>query len=514
MKKTVLAIFAIAALSLGFTACEDVPAPYEIDTEIPPTAPEAEPAGDGTIANPFNTKAAENYVTAGVDLDKEVYVKGIISEIKSVDTGQYGNAEYYISEDGTTANQFYVYRGYGLNKKKFTSADEIKTGDKVVLCGKLMAYNGKPQLGQGNYIVKLNDAGDPGTGEGGNDELKELPYNESFATTLGAFKNFTTSGEGQWICDYSTAKASGYDNASQVTTAGTYYLVSPEINLEGKTEAHIAYEYILNYDQGQENQQVYITDNFNAEAPTEGWTLLNGTHTADLKTSEGKTDWNTFSKADVAVPAQFLGKKVRVAFRYNTNAESGSTWEVRNFSAAEGKPGEGGGNENPGEGTVGDPELPNGDFENWKDGKPCNWVSSTSASKGATKQSTDAHNGNYAVEVAGSTSGNNRLAYKELTLPAGTYTMKFYVKAATAGGGSVRPGYVPVENGTAVSTNYTYGEYVNDLTNTEWVFVEHSFDLTAETTINPVVMVSKKPGAAVLFDDFILTNAEGEEIIK
>ena len=71
--------------------------------------------------------------------------------------------------------------------------------------------------------------------------VKTLPYSESFSSSLGEWTNQTTSGEGAWINDYKTAKATGYDNASQTTTAGTYYLISPEISLEGVEEAYIAF---------------------------------------------------------------------------------------------------------------------------------------------------------------------------------------------------------------------------------------------------------------------------------
>ena len=161
---------------------------------------------------------------------------------------------------------------------------------------------------------------------------RTLPYSESFATSFGGFKNYTTSGAGEWTIDYSTAKATGWNGTTQVTTAGTYYLVSPEISLEGQTAAHVSYEYILRYNKGDENQQVFITSNFNEATPTEGWTPLVASH------KEG-ADWTTFEKEDVAIPAEYMGKKIRLAFRYNTNAESGSTWEVKNFAIAAGAPG-------------------------------------------------------------------------------------------------------------------------------------------------------------------------------
>lgn len=351
-------------------------------------------------------------------------------------------------------------------------------------------------------IKKGNGTYTPGGGtveEG----VKQLPYSEAFSTTLGAFKNYTTSGEGEWMIDFSTAKATGYDNASKLTTAGTYYLVSPEIDLTGKTGVHVTYEYILRYDRDQANQQVYITDSFDETKPAEGWTLLNGTHTEGV-------DWTNFSKADLEVPAAFLGKKVRVAFRYNTNAESGSTWEVKNFSIAEaGQGGDEGGDEG---GEIGDPSASNGDFENWTGGKPNNWSTASTAGNATLKQSTDAHGGKYAVEIVGTASANKRIGYKETTLPAGTYTMKFYVKAATATGGSVRPGYVPVTDGKV--GNYMYGEYVNNLTAGEWTLVEHSFTLEGETTLCLVIMNAKNPGANVIIDDFTLTNEKGEALIK
>lgn len=104
----------------------------------------------------YTVAKANELIAAGVGLDAEVYVKGIISEIKNVDTGQYGNAEYAISDDGTAIGQLVVYRGYYLNKEKFTSADQIKVGDAVIVCGKLVNFNGTYEFTSGNYIHSLN----------------------------------------------------------------------------------------------------------------------------------------------------------------------------------------------------------------------------------------------------------------------------------------------------------------------------------------------------------------------
>ena len=158
---------------------------------------------------------------------------------------------------------------------------------------------------------------------------KEVLLEESFASSLGSFKNYTTSGEGAWKIDFKTAKASGYDNAAKKTTAGTYYLVSSEIDLTGVENAYVTLDYILRYNKGDENQQLLIADHFDPAHPDQGWTVVN------QKWTEG-SDWKTFANEKIAVPAAFLGKKIYIAFRYNTDDKSGSTWEIKNLKVQRG----------------------------------------------------------------------------------------------------------------------------------------------------------------------------------
>ena len=158
---------------------------------------------------------------------------------------------------------------------------------------------------------------------------KEVLLEESFASSLGSFKNYTTSGEGAWKIDFKTAKASGYDNAAKKTTAGTYYLVSSEIDLTGVDNAYVTLDYILRYNKGDENQQLLIADHFDPAHPDQGWTVVN------QKWTEA-ADWKNFVNDKVAIPAAFLGKKVYIAFRYNTDDKSGSTWEIKNLKVQRG----------------------------------------------------------------------------------------------------------------------------------------------------------------------------------
>ncbi len=390
MKKT-FQFLALAFAALCFTACEDVPAPYNIFSEgasqgtgshLPYTATFESSLGDFTTENtvgdfPWTCQYSCAQITSYIDTDGDGTKENnpatswLISpafDLTGVEAAhvsfdyilRYANAselatnyQVLVSKDYTKAagaaaaswtvlpldlvqgSDWDTWTNTGnLNiPAEFCNTANVTIALRYIAEAKAATWEVK------NFVLDQgagdNGAGDNGGGSGEEGGVKTLPYSEEFSTTLGGFKNYTTSGEGAWTIDYSTAKATGYDNASKVTTAGTYYLVSPEISLAGQTAVHVSYEYILRYNRGDENQQVFITDAFNEATPAEGWTLLVDKHT------EG-TDWTTFAKEDIAIPAAYLGKTVRIAFRYNTNAESGSTWEVKNFAIAAGAPGEGG----------------------------------------------------------------------------------------------------------------------------------------------------------------------------
>ena len=86
----------------------------------------------------------------------EVYVSGIISRIKSLNVPTYNRAQYYISDDGSTENEFYVYNGFFLDGANFTSNDQIQPGDQVIVLGTLTSYNGTDEFAANNKIVYFN----------------------------------------------------------------------------------------------------------------------------------------------------------------------------------------------------------------------------------------------------------------------------------------------------------------------------------------------------------------------
>lgn len=90
------------------------------------------------------------------DLTKQVYVKGTVSEIVTEYNATYGNITYNISSDGSTSSpQFQLYRGKSYDGEKFTSADDIKVGDKVVVYGKMKKHNSTYEMDADNQLVAL-----------------------------------------------------------------------------------------------------------------------------------------------------------------------------------------------------------------------------------------------------------------------------------------------------------------------------------------------------------------------
>ena len=160
MKKYIFSVLMAAMAAFTFSSCEDVPAPYTMPEkpETPGTGDAGTPEGTGTATDPFNIAGAIKYIEDGGSSTAEMYVKG---KVVSVNAGSYdanyGSLKYYISDDGTSNNQFYVYNGYaGPNRTKFTGEDALKAGDEVVICGQLIEYSGTKEFQTGNYIVTLN----------------------------------------------------------------------------------------------------------------------------------------------------------------------------------------------------------------------------------------------------------------------------------------------------------------------------------------------------------------------
>lgn len=461
MKKIIYSLFVLAMAAFTFSSCEDVPAPYDMPTK-PETPEEFQPTGSGTAADPFNIAAVEKYIDEGGSAETEIYVKGKVVSVKpgSFDP-QYGSLKYYISEDGTATNQFYVYNGYaGPNRTKFSGEDALKPGDEVVICGKVDNYQGTKEFLVGNYIVSLNGQGgtttpDTPAGEAKGTGTEADPFNSvaanNLATSLGSGevsdKEYYIKGKIQEIKDQFAAQ---FGNA-------TFYIAD---------------------DENSQKFLIFRTYYFSGEKWKEG--------DGQLKIGD-----------EVVVCAKLI----------NYMGNTPETNQGGKLISVNGKTSIEGGSETPDTPSTGDTTTPNGDFETWVDGKPNNWKTASTACNATLTQSTDAHNGKYSVKVGGSTTANKRLGYKEMELKAGTYKIKYYVKAATATGASVQSGFVDI-TAEGKAGNYVYSGYINNIPNTKWTLVEQELVIPSDGKYSIVIMNAKKPGGDVLIDNLTLTLGE------
>lgn len=83
----------------------------------------------------------------------EINAKGVIKSITEVSTA-YKNATYTIGDE-TTSETVTIYRGKYINGTDFTSTDQIKIGDEVVIKGRVTNYKGSKQFSTGSRIVSL-----------------------------------------------------------------------------------------------------------------------------------------------------------------------------------------------------------------------------------------------------------------------------------------------------------------------------------------------------------------------
>lgn len=442
-----------AMAAFTFSSCEDVPEPYTLPTK--PAGPgNTDPNQKGSESNPYTVTEAIALIKAGTAPSTAVCVKGKITAVTFFNA-TYSSLSYNIADEGSS-DVIEVYSGKGKDGANFSSKDDLKVGQTVVVKGIVKAFTKNDgtivnEIDKNSTIISIENTGttSPDTPATGKGSLSD-PYN--VAEAIAAIK-------------------AGTAPTTQVYLTG----IISDVAFYNETYKSITY-YISDDGKGKD-MQVY--------------------------SGKGLKGADFASKEDLKVGQKvtILGKIMKF-----TDKNGNDIMEVDKTSSIIKIEGEGTGGEvkpdpdpkpNPGEVATGE----NGGFENWTDSKPTNWNTNSAGNASLTK-SEDAHSGKYSVQVAGTSNANKRLGYKEMSLKAGKYTIKFYAKAATATGASVCPGYVAVNNGTVDSQNYNYTKQYVKVSNTEWTLVEQEITIEKDGTYSIVIMNAKKPGAAVLIDDF------------
>lgn len=133
--------------------------------ETPDQPIEGTPAGTGVETDPYNVAGALTYIQnlpADEKPEASVYTKGVISEV--VRMGESGSIQFKM-QDKNVNNSLLVYFCNNLGDVPFKALTDLKVGDEVVVCGKVVNFKGNtPEYAPGACLVSLNGKTE---GEGG-----------------------------------------------------------------------------------------------------------------------------------------------------------------------------------------------------------------------------------------------------------------------------------------------------------------------------------------------------------
>lgn len=450
-----------AMAAFTFISCEDVPEPYTLPTQPgAPTTPEV--ATQGTEASPYTVTDAKT-VKTGTGKYIKGYIVGYVPD-KALNEAIFGDAS---SAETAPTN---ILLAAKADEKEVNNCMPIQlpAGDlrtalnlkdnpgnlkkELIICGNIETYFGATGLKSATY-AKINGK-----------EIGKKPGD----TTPGTDLKGEAKGDGSEANPFNSVAAQKYTAALEAGKA-----TDKEFYIKGKVQS-IKEQFSASYGNGS----FYIADDANSTQ----FYIFRIYYFGGEKWKEG--DMTLKEGDEIVVCAKLI----------NYMGNTPETNQGGKLISVNGKTSAGGGEVKPDPDPKPDPTPgevatgENGGFETWADGKPTNWKTASTAGNATLSQSEDAHSGKYSVKVGGSASANKRLGYKEITLKAGEYKVKFYAKAVTEKGASVRPGIVPVTDGKA--GDYIYGEYVNELKNTEWKLVEQTLTISADGTYCFVILKS------------------------
>ncbi|MFV0391760.1 MAG: DUF6359 domain-containing protein [Paludibacteraceae bacterium] len=194
-------------------------------------------------------------------------------------------------------------------------------GKQVTMYGSLASYFGMAGLKNVSYY-ELED----GT-SGGSEPFDpaDAVFYETFESNLGQFTQQNVLGTETWVYNstYKCAYITGY--VSSQNRANEDWLISPEIDLSGKTNAILTFDHALRYNATPASDAtVWISENYTSGLPaTASWAQLPTAFT------DGST-WDFVNIGDISL-AEYTGKKIKIALKYKATTTKAGTWEVKNF---------------------------------------------------------------------------------------------------------------------------------------------------------------------------------------
>lgn len=344
--KTMKFFVAIMAVMMAMVACEKPFDPNEQPGggDTPTTEVEY---GKGTEAEPYTVAGVVKTATG------EAWVKGYI-----VGFMQLGDSNYPVFSAETDSIDTNILLADSIGDEVNYIAVQLPKGDvreglnlvankdnlnkEVLIYGTIAPYFGTTGI-KGVSYAKLGEL------EFGNKpaDANDVIFTQSFKQNFGEFTTYSVTGDEEWYIDtkYGYAMITGYVSDTKENHANEDWLISPEISLEGVTEAKMNIEHVLRYaSKPAEHATIWVSEDYTEGDPTAAtWTQL-ATNFANA------SDWTVELSKDIDL-MPYVGKTVRIALKYIATTEKAGTWEVKTFNVlrgiAEVEPGE-----EPGDGPV------------------------------------------------------------------------------------------------------------------------------------------------------------------
>ncbi len=305
--------------------------------------PEPEPKveiGDGTKAKPYTVTEviALNPQSTTEAVKTAVWIKGyIVGYYNSTLNPAVVEAVAPFTDD---VNVMIAEKASETDKSKMVSVQlpsgavrtalGLKTtpanfGKLILLYGDIMKYNTYPGLKNtvGYWFVETNTGLEPV-------DNSNAIFSETFAVSQGSFtiKDVTLPDGGTFVWKWDTnkyIKASAFIGGS--AKASECWLISPAINLTGKSSAMLSFEHTGKYFTANKltEQVLLVSTDYTAGLPsTATWTTIT------IPTWPSGSDWTFVNSGDISLSTVLGQANVRIAFKFTSTTAGSATWEIKN----------------------------------------------------------------------------------------------------------------------------------------------------------------------------------------
>lgn len=162
-------------------------------------------------------------------------------------------------------------------------------------------------------------------------ECTDIDFAESFTQNTGEFTAQSVTGSQSWYWKSSNygVVMSGYSNGNYENED---WLISPSFDLSDKSDPTLTFDHVINFCPSASalaaNHTIWVSTGYTGGLPSSAeWTPL------EIPRMPSGTSWNDWtSSGPVVIPEALRSKNVRFAFRYLSDKQTASTWEIKNLT--------------------------------------------------------------------------------------------------------------------------------------------------------------------------------------